>query len=359
MSPNCRCTVAVWLALALSGCASPSLRPFADATEELRTIVLAEEAQLVEDARTLLQIGETTGTTGSAGYQGLKAVLDTFVRNRPATEPALDAAVSYAQALARISERAESGQDAVGRILGAADSVTAAFNTGAGLSAVDDAIRQPIEALFGAIARIDGQQQLLEIMVSTQQGDPKGSGVVPSFEKALSVVSTDVYAMLANAIGDNVTSILNTAFANPDIWFVNVSGTACARFYRDHLLDTSAAAAPAGASAEFAAECIPDSSQTLDERALRLELLEARTREVVTARETRSAVDAAVDAHLRFSSTLIETAGAWAAEHERVYRYLDRCGGLRVFSGRCGELHVDQFLEAIVDLEATVTGAEP
>jgi hypothetical protein len=332
------------------------LQPFADATVELRDVVLEEETRLVVEAKDLLRHGDMTGTTGAAGYIALKQVLMVFETDRPASKPTLDAAVRYAKAIARISERSEKGDEAIERIAGATNTVAAAFSTGFDLSSVNDSVRKPVEAIFVAIGRIDGQQKLRSIMADMQVDGPSGKGIVPAFQSALKVIATDVHLALASAIDANAANIFNSAYSRPARWFRQVGGRSCLDFYRNHALNTATVVPLPEASAKFVSDCVPDVSRTTNERALRLHLLEARMDEVVAALAERDKVEARNAAHIDSATALLAAADAWAEEHRRVHAYLERCGGLLIFSRKCGELKVDGLFEAISDLKITIRG---
>lgn len=346
--------------LSLSACATPSLQPFADATIELRETMKQQEAILAAEAEALIKIANEGGITSSPQYQSFNNVYTTFQDNEPATNPALNAAVRYAQAIASISARSENGADAVEGILGAGGRIANVASLGASMPTVDIAVRKPVEALFTAIARIDGQRKLYDIMVDMETASPGDTSITAKFSKAISIIATDRYYTLADSIKRNSKSIISLAYSHSDQWFVGVNGTACLLFYRQHVFNENTPPLPDYVvnPAEFRNNCVPDSSLNIAEHTLRLNLLENKTTQAQIALTQIERFNKFGEDYKNISIQLVNAATSWAAEHRKVYEYLDRCGGFRFLSGECAQLQLPNLTDAISKVQTAIGEAK-
>jgi hypothetical protein len=116
------------------------------------------------------------------------------------------------------------------------------------------------------------------------------------------------------------------------------------------MLDSSQASAPVSAPDKFKADCVPDPNQSVEERLARLNILEARTAEVAEGAALHATMTSNAAAHDERIRLIMDAASAWAAEHDRVLKQLNRCSGARLKN--CKSISVDNLLEVVDIIKA-------
>jgi len=330
------------VALAIGGCSTPNLQPFADGAASFSSSIM-ETNTTVE-----IKFNDVADLQDSAKPSLTKYRDAAKIYNEMA-----GLAAGYSVALADLGAAGETGGEAAEQIVQTVNGFSQFLNLASpGIplpaSLVGSAAGRTIQKAAELWTRLEAHKRLLDTMsdadLAVQElakafvevyGRPYKAGEVTKYRPFESIVRNVALLERTNLkadIGRNKLSFYKQA---TELLNKEVYGTA--------------SIALEGGDTGRATQAFADSKQVLDEK--------ARIDDEVSAyRKAEKAVLIWQARQLKASYLIADTAKAWAAEHQRLLGWFKICGGIRFLQNECGQFSAATLKALAAEIQSIMKG---
>ncbi len=346
-------------ALALAGCATPNLQPFAQETARLAEAISGEQRAIAAKFEEVIQLNDTACERDKsaerlnapriegnpcAQKKTREEQLASFQKSREALEAVLTSAVGYAATLADLAGAAESGGQAVKSLAATLEKFSALAGMGGALAG--EAVTTIATKVGILVTRVEGQNSLRDATALADRAIEIVADGIVAIRKAEAKITSALY-------NDEVA--LAERIAGSDLIVLYEDALVGRRGVNEQLKKRAAALMTlrdCGPESPPDRNRKPDACDTLRgelRTAAELSRLIEALRPEYEAYSARRAAVARWYADRKDNLQAIANASAaWRAEHARVAAHLQRCGGLQFT--RCAELNAASLKLAIDQL---------
>lgn len=345
----------------LTGCATPDLKPFAEETAALGSALSAEHVEVAGKFDQIVDKARSRDPRDSR-LTRLAEQQEIYVKNASAIDLVMDTVVNYANTLVELAESGETGPQAVDSLSKTLKGFESTL--GATIPLLPPWVGALVKEIAQGVTRIQAQKSLAD---ATKAADPT--------IKHMAAVLSDLYAWPNGAQAQVVTGIhiveqgVLEDVAGPQrlVFYrgLNVklipaeagrpSQTRLEWFFRD-LNDRIGKQRPAAGICGLAGlrgddpNCLTgETAQSLEAIVSLLSGLEPQylvyTRDVAASKKWLEHRKAA-------SKPIVESLAAWAADHAKLAKKLEECGGLRAVRKSCGNLTFANLKQSVARLKS-------